>query len=270
MAVGTGVARVALVALRLASPLRYYTRGIAAALRWAVQSREVSNYTYSYTPWNREFLAHLLGVVSGQPVGVVRGYLAEGACDQSLFQELANRRLAAGVANVVDPEMRLGRQLAWYALTRLVRPARVVESGVGYGLSAALVSQALLKNAREGAPGEYVGVDRHPEAGVLLGVAHRSVARIVRADALAGLREIDGPIDLFISDTHVSADLEYAECRMVLPKLSEQAIVATTVSRLLPRFAEETGRRCLVFREEPDRHWYPGAWIGFAFPEGIA
>ena len=54
------------------------------------------------------------------------------------------------------------------------------------------------------------------------------------------------------------------------PKLAPGAIVATTVSDRLPQFAEETGRHCAVFREEPEHHWYPGAWIGFAYSASAA
>ena len=45
----------------------------------------------------------------------------------------------------------------------------------------------------------------------------------------------------------------------------EQAVVVTTVTTLLPAFAEETGRSFLAFKEEPRDHWYPGGWIGLAF-----
>ena len=37
----------------------------------------------------------------------------------------------------------------------------------------------------------------------------------------------------------------------------------------LSRFASETGRCFVFFRETPKNHWYPGAGIGFAFERGL-
>ena len=146
-----------------------------------------------------------------------------------------------------------------------MKPRRVVEAGAGLGLAAVVLAEALLKNAAEGNPGEYVGIDRDPRAGALLAPRQREVARVICGDSVSSLGALRQSVDLFITDSHVSPDLEYAECHAVEPWLTERAVVATTVTTLLPAFAEETGRSFLAFKEEPRDHWYPGGWIGLAF-----
>jgi predicted O-methyltransferase YrrM len=259
--------RLALMPVRLRIALRYYTPQLAKSLRWAGRSRELSNFSYRYTQRNLEFLVHTLSLVTERPAAQVRAYLAEPSADADLHRALADRRGMGADAALIDrdKDIRLGRQLAWYALVRLVRPRLVVETGVGHGLSGVLVSHALRRNAASGAKGTYVGVDLDPDAGVLLGDRYRDVARVITGDSRDVLGTLGGPIEIFISDSHVSPEFEYAECVAVAPTLAPGAIVATTVSDRLPRFAEETGRRCVVFREEPEDHWYPGAWIGFAY-----
>lgn len=257
--------RLLLLPVRVAGALRYYAPTLGGIVPWAVGSREYSNFTYEYTDRNRVFLEHLLARVTGLEPVAVRGYLDEPAADRTLRESLATCREQSPFRAVIDADLRLGRQLIWYALTRALQPGRVVEAGVGSGLSAALIGQALLRNGRDGNPGVYIGVDRNRDAGFLVGSEQRQVVTILHGDSVATLGGLDGPIDLFISDSHVSADVEYAECRAIDSRLSPGAVVATTVSSTLPGFAEETGREFLVFKEEPRAHWYPGAWIGFAF-----
>jgi predicted O-methyltransferase YrrM len=257
--------RLALMPVRLRIALGYCAPQLAKSLVWVGRSRELSNFSYRYTPRNLDFLVHTLSLVTNRPAAEVRAYLAEPSADADLHRALADRRGMGAEAALVDTDVRLGRQLAWYALVRLVQPGLVVETGVGHGLSGVLVSHALRRNAAAGVKGTYVGVDLDAEAGVLLGDRYGDVARVITGDSLTVLGSMSGPIDLFISDSHVSPEFEYAECVAVAPKLAPGAIVATTVSDRLPQFAEETGRHCAVFREEPEHHWYPGAWIGFAY-----
>jgi hypothetical protein len=260
--------RLLLTPIRVAGALRYYTPAVGRIFSWAGRSRETSSYTYEYTDRNRLFLEHLLVAVTGQSLAVLRGYLVEPGSDAGLRDGLVACRERSPIRYVTDRDLRLGRQLIWYALTRALRPRKVVEAGVGFGLSAALVGQALLRNVREGSPGEYVGIDTDPEAGVLVGAEQRQVVTILHGDSVATLSGLAGPVDLFITDSHVSGDFEYAECAAIAPRLSAHAVMATTVSSSLPRFAEDTGRHFLAFKEEPRAHWYPGAWIGFAFSPG--
>ncbi len=260
-----GIGRVLLMPLRLKVALSYHPPTVGRILRWGIRSREYTNFTYEYTERNRAYLAHLLHVITGCPVDRVRTYLGEPAEDLALHRSLAQRRADGPYAGVLDEAVRLGRQRVWYALARALKPRRVVETGVGFGLSAAVLASAMRRNALDGVPGRYIGVDLDPDAGSLLSPADREWAEVVVGESVPVLQRLDGPIDLFISDSHESPELERAECEAVQPKLSRRAVIATTISSTLPDFAEATGRDCLVFREEPKDHWFPGNWLGFAY-----
>lgn len=262
---GHPAGRLALLPLRLKIALSYHVPRLGTIARWLAGSREYTNFSYEYSPANLAYLAHALASVTGCPVAAVRDFLAEPDKNPELRRTVCERIQASDRRAVIDPDMRLGKQRIWYALTRALKPRRVVEAGAGLGLAALVVAEALLKNAAEGKAGEYLGIDQDPQAGALLGPRECGVAHIIRGDSVSTLGGLRQPVDLFITDTHVSADLEYAECRAVEPWLAECAVVATTLTTRLPAFAEETGRSFVAFKEEPRDHWYPGGWIGLAF-----
>jgi hypothetical protein len=191
--------------------------------------------------------------------------LAEPKESEELTRTVLEQGQASDRRAVIDRVVRLGKQRIWYALARALKPARIVEAGVGPGLAAVLLAEALLRNASEGTDGEYLGIDRDPLAGALLGPRQRAVARVIHGESVSTLGGLGQSVDLFITDSHVSPDVEYAECRAIAPWLTERAVVGTTVTTRLPAFAEETGRAFLGFKEEPHDHWYPGGWIGLAF-----
>lgn len=255
----------ALVPVRLKIAFSYYAASAGAVARWLLRSREYTNFTYDYSPASLEYLAHHLALVTGCPVGQSRAYLAEPSENADLNRTVRDRGEASDRRAVLDRDVRLGKQRIWYALARALKPARVVEAGVGPGLAAVVLAEALLKNAGEGNGGEYLGIDRDPRAGVLLGPRQRAVARIIHGESVSTLEGLNQSVDLFITDSHVSPDVEYAECRAIEPWLTKRAVIGTTVTTRLPAFAEETGRAFFGFREEPHDHWYPGQWIGLAF-----
>jgi predicted O-methyltransferase YrrM len=75
-------------------------------------------------------------------------------------------------------------------------------------------------------------------------------------------------VDLFLHDSDHSAAHERREFAAVEPRLAPGALLLTdnvTVTNVLARHAESTGRRFLAFRETPARHWFPGDGIGVAW-----
>jgi predicted O-methyltransferase YrrM len=260
-----GAARFLLMPLRLRQALGYYAPQLREILRWVVRSREYTNFTYEYTDRNLVYLAHLLAVITGRPLEMIEEHLKEPGKDARLAADIIERRRNAGFSGVSDPTCYFGKRLAWYAIARATKPRMIVEAGVGFGLASVLLSCALLQNTAEGHPGKYLGVDLDRDAGFLLGGQYREVGRIVYGDSVQVLETLEGPIDFFISDSHVSAELEYREYEAVQSKLAPGAIITTSLAKALPRFARETGRNFVAFKEEPRNHWFPGAWIGFAF-----
>ena len=259
----------ALVSLyRLAIALRVAGRGLAAAARWWWHSREVTNFTWDLTARNEGQLAAFLAAVTGAEPGRVRALMRELTGDDALRAGLRDAAARGPDAAITDAEPRYGRRIGWYVLVRLLRPRVVVESGVDRGLGACVLAAALARNAAEGHPGSYFGIDPNPAAGALLSAPLARQGRILRGDSLERLREIDR-IDLFIHDSDHSPRHESAEYALLEERLAEGAVVLSDnahVTDCLLRFAERTGRRYLYFAEEPRDHWHPGAGIGAAFP----
>ena len=82
------------------------------------------------------------------------------------------------------------------------------------------------------------------------------------------LRSISEPVDVFINDSDHSPDYELDEYHAIAPRLSRNAYLIgdnAHCSDRLYRFAGETGREFLFFREQPKEHWYPGGGMGIAF-----
>ncbi len=145
----------------------------------------------------------------------------------------------------------------------------MVETGVDYGLGSCVLCSALLRNAAEGSPGRYLGLDIRGDAGQLLTPPYAEVGQMIYGDALDSLSAISEPIDLFINDSDHSFDYEAREYETIKNRMSPAAVILGDNSHCSPslaRFSEDNGRRFLFFKEEPAQHWYPGAGIGFSYP----
>jgi predicted O-methyltransferase YrrM len=169
---------------------------------------------------------------------------------------------------MADKEARYGRRVGWYALTRVLKPRIIVETGVDKGLGACLLTAALKRNAQEKHKGRYFGTDINPVAGYLLSGDYAEYGRILYGDSIESLEEFDGEIDLFINDSDHSAQYEAKEYEAVAAKLSAQAIIlgdnAHATDKLL-EFSLRTNRHFIFFEEGPTNHWYPGGGIGISF-----
>jgi predicted O-methyltransferase YrrM len=235
---------------------------------WLMRSREDTNFTYEISPRNLLHLAHMLSVVLARPAAPMRAYLDEALNDRELADHVIESVRTSPASNRSDETCHFGRRLGWYATVRSVKPKVVVETGVDKGLGAVLLCAALRRNASEGEPGRYYGTDINPQAGYLLGGAYAAFGTILYGDSVVSLRGGREAIDVFISDSDHASDYEYQEYLAVRDRLSERAVVLADgahSSDALMRFADETGRDFLFFREEPVGHWYPGAGIGFAY-----
>lgn len=241
------------------------TAGIVG--KWWIRSRETTNFTYPLEARNEKHLCHFIANELAVDVRRVESLVRELKEDRSLREHIRSATRASLDRAVADSEASYAKRLGWYAIVRIRRPRLVVETGVDKGLGSVVLAAALLRNAEEGFPGEYLGTDINPAAGYLLQGPYGSVGKILYGDSIASLRTIQQPIDLFINDSDHSADYEAREYAEVAAKLSPHAIVvgdnAHATDKLL-EFAERTERRFAFFREQPHEHWYPGAGIGLA------
>jgi predicted O-methyltransferase YrrM len=247
---------------------RYYNFRYGQIIRWGFTSREDTNYTYALTPANLQYLASTLAVVTGQDRQTILNYMQEAEQDEALKLSILNSIRNSEHRHFADAEVRFARRLGWYALLRALKPAVVVETGVDKGLGSVLLSAGILRNRAEGFPGKFYGTDINPEAGYMLTGAYREAGEILYGDSIESLKKLKEPIGLFINDSDHSADYEYREYQTIVPLLNEQSVIlgdnAHATDKLV-RFAAETGRDFLFFKEEPLKHWYPGAGIGIAF-----
>jgi hypothetical protein len=240
------------------------------ALRWLFGSREFTNTTYRYTARNMLHLAVVLDQITGAGRSRIMGLFSELEQDESLRAHLMERTLHGPGALYSDTDIRYTRRIAWYALTRILHPNIVVETGVDKGLGSAVLCAALLKNKAEGFPGYYYGTDINPEAGFLLSGIYASTGKILYGDSIDSINQLEGPIDLFINDSDHSELYEAREYVAAKEKLSEKAVIIGDNSHCNDRlleFADTTGRVFCFHREQPQDHFYPGDGIGFAFPK---
>ena len=132
---------------------------------------------------------------------------------------------------------------------------------------ACVFASALLRNAKEGDPGRYVGIDINPSAGWLIGGPYADVTTILYGDSLRLLREFRETVDLFLHDSDHSPSYERAEYEAVAAELAPRAIVLSDNARAtgeLEAFAAASGRAFAFCARKPE-HWYPGDGIGVAW-----
>jgi len=251
----------ALLVLRLA---RAY---LTSLLRWLIFSREYTNYTYHLTEHNLRDLAHFISALLGTPVDEVRGYLDEVIGDSSMREHIVKRTAASPQKFSADKEARYGRRIGWYAITRILKPAVVIESGVDKGLGTCVLAAALLRNEREKSPGKLYALDINPQAGWLLAPPYDRVAELVISDSHAALGEMREAVGLFIHDSYHAYHHEAREYELVKDLMIPGGIVISDnahAGTALMDFAEANGLRYHFWRESPARHFYQGAGIGIA------
>jgi hypothetical protein len=253
---------------RLTDALAYAARPITALLDWVVESRETTNYTYELTSLNIDQLAWFVAVVVGIDYAPARGYVDELLGDEALAQHIAGITGSTERALISDSVARYSRRIGWYAFVRATKPKVVIETGVDKGLGTCVLAAALLKNRSEGNEGRLWGLDIVSGAGELLQGSYRDVTTLVYGNSIDVLRAFDRSIDLFIHDSDHRAEHERAELEAVKEKMSPNGLLLSDnahVTSELSDFAKRTSRRFSFFREQPERHFYPGAGIGAAF-----
>lgn len=231
----------------------------AAAREWMRSEGRPDNFYYGLSARNTEHLVALLAFVFDQPQERVRAIAAELPDSNSIL-------IAARSLNI-DPARLYGRRLGWYIVTRLTRPKLVVETGVHDGIGAVILTEALRRNADEGAAGSYRGTDIDPNAGWLL-QSPEVDAEVLYGDSITSLESLSADsVDLFINDSDHSAEYEYREYQVMTTRLSPQSVIlgdnAHATDALLD-YSREVGRDFVFFDERPADHWYPGAGIGIS------
>lgn len=260
--------RVVLVVFRAKTAIGYFRKPLSNLLKWLFTSNEITNFTYDLEKNNTRYLATLVADITNTEFSVVMGYIKEIEEDWALRKHIADVTVKSDLAFIADKKVRFGRRIGWYALTRVLKPKIIIETGVDKGLGSCVLTAALKKNKAEGYEGRYYGTDINPEAGYLLSGDYANYGCILYGDSVESLKEFDGIVDLFINDSNHSADYEAKEYNTIENKLSKHAIVLGDNSHCtdkLLEFSLKTNRHFIFFQEKPYQHWNSGSGIGISF-----
>jgi hypothetical protein len=241
----------------------YYRQNLRHIRTWSRKNTEDSNFYYQLTAHNLLYLAHFVALVTDTTPEVALQYFRELEEDGEIKNHILDGFAESNYGK--DIEVSFGRRIGWYAITRIVKPKVVVETGVDHGVGACVLSAALLKNREEGFNGEYIGTDISRSAGQLLTGKYSEVGKILYGDSIESLLTLERHVNLFINDSDHSSEYEFREYQAIRNKLATQAIILgdnAHSSDSLARFSSEASRRFLFFKETPKDHWYPGAGIG--------
>jgi len=257
------------VAARRKFALSYYEPALAMIADWAPRRTEDSNFYYDLTELNRAHLASLMAAITGTAVEAIEAIFHELDTDERLRADLKAGLVAFDYPREIS--IAYGRRLGWYALARILKPKVVIETGVDHGIGGCILCAALARNAAEGRPGRYYGTELRRDAGQLVHGQYAKFGQVIYGDSIATLDAFPETIDLFINDSDHSPEYEYREYQTISRKLAKGAVILGDNSHstdCLCKFARETGRSFIFFRESPKDHWYPGAGIGIAFDSG--
>lgn len=248
--------------------ISYYTPAFRRIISWTFASREFTNFTYDISERSIFYASQTLSIVTGYSCEQIAEYMEELRSDNQLKQHVISMSRDGEQRYVSDPRCDFGRRLFWYATIRAMKPKLVVETGIDKGLGSVVLCSALIRNASEGSPGKYIGVDINPAAGWLLCGPYREVGTILYGDSIETISELTDGIDIFINDSDHSAEYEAREYEAVARKLTKDAIILgdnAHVTDKLAKFSSAQGRRFLYLVEQPEGHWYPGGGVGISF-----
>jgi predicted O-methyltransferase YrrM len=232
------------------------------AARYALRSRELSNFTYELE--NESEIEGFLAGPLATPPERIAGYLEELRSDEELLTRL-RRALAANPRR--DDEPRLGKRRALYCAVRAERPQVVAESGVHDGLGSVVLLRALERNEAEGGPrGRLLGFDINPDAGWLVEAAEGF--ELIVGDARETLKPAlarDG-VDLLVQDSlkehsHETFELEAAAANRRGDRLILYSDDASATGALREVCARHRGRSSFL-REVPRDHYWRGNELG--------
>lgn len=250
---------------------KYFNKKYLKIFKWAIKSNENTNYTYKLSKKNQLELIKTFEIIfKNSTFEQIKFYLQELENDKEIRDHIRDSIYESNLKEYADSIIEFSRRLGWYICVRILKPRVIVETGVDKGLGSVVLIRALMKNKKEGFSGYYYGTDINPKAGYLLNGDYKKFGQILFGDSIKSLDSFEKKIDLFINDSDHSAEYEYMEYMAIKDKLSNNAIILGDNSHStdkLVQFSIENNRNYILFREEPNDHWYPGAGIGISYPK---
>lgn len=236
-----------------------------ASISWFFRSREYTNFTYDLDPINRRSLAYYGASLCDVSVAEMLRYFEELEKDRELSSHLATTVANHEFAFSSDSEVRYGKRLLYYGVTRVLKPQVVVESGIEKGLASCVISAALIKNSAEGGDGRLIAIDIDDSAGWLISGKYAENVVLIRDSSHDAVSQIDGEVELFIYDSFGDPIYELEEYELIRQFLVDKAVVISKFggnSTPIMDFADSFGGSYLSWTEIPKNHPYPGSSFG--------
>lgn len=233
---------------------------------WIFKKTEDSNFYYDLMGDNKRLLANFIAVATNQEPRSVYALFEELEADETVNSCI--KKFQMQTPDLKDSHLFFGRRLGWYALTRILKPKNVIETGVHNGLGGLAIQAALKRNAIEGYAGRYFGTDINPKAGsIFRGTEFSSFGEVIFGDSISSINALDVTFDLVITDSDHTAGYEARELRALGAKSSSSTFFASDnhETLVLQEFAWSTNMRYMLFKERPLNHWYRGAGLGLAW-----
>jgi len=233
-----------------------------SARQYVLRGKEVDNFTYEIA--NRDELSTMISSMLAVGLERVSERIAEIDSDDEFARSL-NDLLARRSDR--PSEMPLGRRVGWYAVTRILRPSIVVETGVHDGLGSAVLLRALERNAADGAPGRLVSFDVRSDVGWLVPDALRTFWTLVTGDSVTGIRDSceAGTVGLFVHDSLHTYEHEHAELSAVIHAMQRPSALISDNAHATTALEDFCASRDIPFArflERPVGTWYPGSGLG--------
>lgn len=236
----------------------YFTEIISEFSRWALTSKEVTNFTYDISELNIKYLSSIISDATDVNIVKINSYIDEINANENLQNQYSIKLNASIHASRLDERLKLGRRIGWYAIIRALKPQVVVESGIDAGIGALAILEALKLNDQENFKGEYIGIDIAENAGSLIKDDYQKFSKIIYRDSIETIKSIKSKIDLFISDSNHDPLYESQEYEAILPKLSKNGMILADnahCSDALYEFSIKYNRIFKYFHEMPVNHW---------------
>ena len=247
---------------------KYFNKKYIEILKWVINSKEDTNYTYDLTDQNLDELFKLLEIIFNINYSEIQKYSDELLGNEILKTYLSTKIKTSSFKNFADKEIKFSRRIGWYIIARIIKPKLIIETGVDKGMGSVILAEAIIKNKLEGFEGEYLGTDINPDAEYLFDGIYSEHGKILYGDSIQSLKTLDKQIDLFINDSDHSSVYEGNEYKTILRKLNGNSVILGDNSHEtdeLLKFSIEQNRKFVLFRERPKNHWYPGAGIGISY-----
>lgn len=245
--------------IRLARKVRLvrdYNQSVIPNLGYVLTDPEVDNFTYELLNENElvSWIASMLNLERSR----VAELLVEARSNEQIYDSLHHATVRRWSMKTSPP---IGRRLGWYVIVRLLRPERIIETGIHDGIGSLVLLAALDRNGS----GELVSTDIDRSAGWIVGEHPRWSRRILTdpqdlEDILA-----ETPFQIFLHDSLHTPEHERFELTAAAKRMGRSGVLISDNSHatdVLESVCSEVGRTYSFWHERPRGHFYPGGGIG--------